>query len=104
LFVGRTEMENLMAKKMIALLFTVFFFVSCDNMQYTDEEAVRQYLPKLTTIVYDSCEYVVGCDAYHAVLAHKGNCKYCKQRREEEKHVDKFKQHVNNILRELNEN
>ncbi len=34
----------------------------------------------LETIVIDSCEYI---DAYNR-LAHKGNCRFCKERREKE--------------------
>ena len=32
------------------------------------------------TVVIDSCEYITG---YHKI-AHKGNCVYCKNRREKE--------------------
>lgn len=34
----------------------------------------------LETIVIDSCEYIAD---YHQ-LAHKGNCKFCKERRQKE--------------------
>ena len=32
-------------------------------------------------IVIDSCEYVIGGAGYKGYMAHKGNCKYCEQRR-----------------------
>lgn len=32
------------------------------------------------TILIDSCEYIRGCER----LAHKGNCKYCAERRKQE--------------------
>lgn len=32
-------------------------------------------------IEVDSCEYIIGCAGYHGYMAHKGNCKYCEQRR-----------------------
>lgn len=41
---------------------------------------------KIKTIVYQGCEYVV-MDSYcktRAVITHKGNCKYCKERRQKE--------------------
>ena len=35
----------------------------------------------------DSCEYIAGYNQ----LAHKGNCKYCKERRQLVKHINDFK-------------
>ena len=32
----------------------------------------------------DSCEYIIGCAGYKGYMAHKGNCKYCEQRRNHE--------------------
>ena len=32
-------------------------------------------------IVVDSCEYLIGDCGYSGYMAHKGNCKYCEQRR-----------------------
>lgn len=32
------------------------------------------------TVVYDSCEYVYQKSYYSEIFAHKGNCKFCKQR------------------------
>ena len=32
-------------------------------------------------IVIDSCEYVISDSGYKGYMAHKGNCKYCEQRR-----------------------
>lgn len=37
--------------------------------------------PNFSTIIIDSCEYVIG---YH-LLAHKGNCKFCAERRKKER-------------------
>lgn len=31
--------------------------------------------------VIDSCEYLIGNAGYNGYMAHKGNCKYCEQRR-----------------------
>lgn len=37
---------------------------------------------ELMTIEYDGCEYVTtGLISANAVLAHKGNCKYCARRK-----------------------
>lgn len=43
----------------------------------------------------------MGADSYRGVLAHKGNCKFCKERRDNEKRVEEFKGYVKNILLEL---
>lgn len=32
-------------------------------------------------IEVDSCEYIIGSAGYKGYMAHKGNCKYCEQRR-----------------------
>ena len=32
-------------------------------------------------IEVDSREYIIGCAGYKGYMAHKGNCKYCEQRR-----------------------
>ena len=32
-------------------------------------------------IEVDSCEYLIAYAGYKGFMAHKGNCKYCKQRR-----------------------
>ena len=34
-------------------------------------------------IEVDSCEYIIGWAGYKGYMAHKGNCKYCKQRMKE---------------------
>lgn len=34
-------------------------------------------------IEIDSCEYVIGSFGYKGYMAHKGNCKYCEQRKHE---------------------
>ena len=31
-------------------------------------------------IEVDSCEYIIGNAGYKGYMAHKGNCKYCKER------------------------
>ena len=93
-----------MSKKLILLVFMLLYFSACDKMSYTSEEVTISYMPKLVTITYDSCEYVMGADSYSGVLAHKGNCKFCKERRDNEKRVEEFKGYVKNILLELRNN
>ena len=58
-------------KKIILLVFTALMMVGCDNngkpLGYTYLEL-------------DSCEYIAGLNQ----LAHKGNCRFCKERRQKE--------------------
>ena len=58
-------------KKIILLALTALMMVGCDNngkpLGYT-------------YIELDSCEYITGINQ----LAHKGNCRFCKERRQKE--------------------
>jgi len=38
---------------------------------------------ELSIIEVDGCEYLYSSSPYRAVLAHKGNCKYCTSRAQE---------------------
>lgn len=75
--------------------------MSCDDGKELYNKDIYVPVPKLTTVVYDSCEYVVGVHSESGVMTHKGNCRFCKERKENEKRVDDFMQHVRNILSEL---
>ena len=35
--------------------------------------------------IIDSCEYLVRHEGYSGYMAHKGNCKFCEERRKKEK-------------------
>lgn len=37
--------------------------------------------PEFVVVTIDSCEYLIGKSWYRGYMAHKGNCKYCEQRR-----------------------
>ena len=58
-------------KKIILFALTVLMMIGCDNngkpLGYT-------------YIELDSCEYITGLNQ----LAHKGNCRFCKERRQKE--------------------
>ena len=58
-------------KKIILLALTALMMIGCDNngkpLGYTYLEL-------------DSCEYISGLNQ----LAHKGNCRFCKERRQKE--------------------
>lgn len=66
-------------KKIIILVLTALMMVGCD---YQNPDGSYDTSKSLTmeTVVIDSCEYI---KAYHR-LAHKGNCRFCKERRQKE--------------------
>jgi uncharacterized protein YcfL len=66
-------------KKIILLVFATLMMVGCDynsnsNIDTKTEGTIYG------TIIVDSCEYIRGIDK----LAHKGNCRFCKERRQKE--------------------
>lgn len=94
-------------KKIILLVFAALMMVGCDTR--TEEERYNDYLQKqnevkkqreiwerwkgYSVIVVDSCEYIVktidhdkGYDnaIQSGYLAHKGNCRFCAERRKQE--------------------
>lgn len=66
-------------KKTILLALTSLMMVGCD---YQNPDGSYDTSKSLTmrTIVIDSCEYIEG----DYELAHKGNCRFCKERRQKE--------------------
>lgn len=69
-------------KKLILLALTALIMVGCDEKlpdgTYRKPCAYRTYL-------IDSCEYVGWATGSHSdYLAHKGNCRFCKERRQKE--------------------
>ena len=66
-------------KKLIFLALTALMTAGCSynsnrNIDTKIEGAIYG------TIIIDSCEYIRGLDK----LAHKGNCRFCKERRQKE--------------------
>lgn len=60
-------------KKLLLLALTAMIMVGCDHNKLYE---LHDY--GIQTI--DSCEYVIG----YYKLSHKGNCKYCAERRKQE--------------------
>ena len=67
-------------KKILFLVCIAFLTASCEDQFLKDVKFTkgRPHLRGLAVFEYDSCEYVL---VYKSVT-HKGNCKYCKQRRD----------------------
>ena len=66
-------------KKIILLALTTSMMVGCDYKNPDGSYDTSRSI-EFETIVIDSCEYI---DGYYK-LAHKGNCRFCKERRQEE--------------------
>ena len=66
-------------KKLILLLVLAFVMYGCENMPASGIWYVKDY----TIAVIDSCEYI-RTTVNDVVYVHKGNCKYCAERRKKE--------------------
>ena len=66
-------------KKFILLTFTVLMIVGCVN------ESPIKNVDEANIVTIDSCEYISNY-TYHGnyVYSHKGNCHFCKERRQKE--------------------
>ena len=84
-------------KKIFILTAILFAMISCSSEQpytniYHEVERTNDVYSidgvYLRTVVIDSCEYLIGrkCRGYYGYgfLSHKGNCKYCAERRKRE--------------------
>lgn len=74
-------------KNIMLLILTALITVGCEyKSEAKIEEAER--LSGFNTVVIDSCEYLImSKSAYQAgygYFSHKGNCRFCKERRQKE--------------------
>jgi len=69
-------------KKIALLALTVLIMVGCEDQQRYAKALANN--DNFGVCVYDSCEYVVRSVGYKGFLAHKGNCKFCAERRKKE--------------------
>ena len=68
-------------KKIILLALTAMIMAGCGDQQkiangFTEDD--------FGVFVYDSCEYLIAIHGYKGFLSHKGNCRFCKERRQKE--------------------
>ena len=68
-------------KKTILLALVALMIVGCSN-QNDIAKLVEE--GDFFTIKHDSCEYLLRVSVYKGFLAHKGNCRFCKERRQKE--------------------
>ena len=66
-------------KKIILLALAALMVVGCDYQNPDGSYDTSRSLMFGTTVI-DSCEYISG----HYRLAHKGNCRFCAERRKKE--------------------
>ena len=66
-------------KKIILLALTPLMMMGCDHNSERNIDTKTESII-YGTIIIDSCEYIRGFDK----LAHKGNCRFCKERRQKE--------------------
>jgi len=64
-----------MNKKIIILALTALMMVGCEYY----ENPSRDYNSRFKTVYIDSCEWLMS--KYTSEIAHKGNCRFCKERR-----------------------
>ena len=64
-------------KKLILLALITLMVVGCN-----DEKVKYKVTEDYTIVVMDSCEYVRYTPSYG--FQHKGNCRFCKERRQKE--------------------
>ena len=66
-------------KKTILLALTALIMVGCG---FSVEEDTKRCTEHYHVIILDSCEYYSNDMSYD--LTHKGNCRFCKERRQKE--------------------
>lgn len=80
LIIKLIQVTSLVMKKIILLALTVLIMVGCDGKSTQPIE-----VHGANTYIIDSCEYVgryIGSRS--GILAHKGNCRFCAERRKQE--------------------
>ena len=74
-------------KKVILLALTALMMVGCKHRTDAEIEEAKR-LNGFNIVVIDSCEYlykrVAAGYAGYGFMAHKGNCHFCKERRQKE--------------------
>ena len=65
-------------KKFILFALTALMMAGCGDYEGKNQKSVA--LTGYSDIEIDSCQYIIG----YNVLAHKGNCRFCKERRQKE--------------------
>lgn len=71
-------------KKIILLAIAILMMVGCEYKTDAEIKEAKR-LNGFKIVVIDSCEYVgKSIGGYTGILAHKGNCRFCVERRKQE--------------------
>jgi hypothetical protein len=78
--------------KIKLLILTTLLLLSCSNSEeinnilYGNKKSfLTSFVKNIETIEYDSCEYLIeDLGTSHTVFTHKGNCKFCIERKIEQ--------------------
>lgn len=65
-------------KKIILLALIALMMAGCGDYEGKNQKSVA--LTGYSDVEIDSCQYIIG----YMVLAHKGNCRFCAERRKQE--------------------
>ena len=68
-------------KKLILLALAAVMMAGCADQK---DVAASFEDDDLGVFEFDICEYLIRTYGYHGFLAHKGNCRFCKERRQKE--------------------
>ena len=66
-------------KKIILLALTALMMVGCEDTTISHTTSDGH-----TVVIIDSCEYIKQHTYMHDIHTHKGNCRFCKERRQKE--------------------
>ena len=85
----KTRMKTMTKCTLLAAAAACTISTGCDSeeeMQRYRREEITRLCKDLKVIEYDGCEYVLYKPGhFESLLTHKGNCKYCEQRRNKTK-------------------
>lgn len=70
--------------KIIILAVATFLMMGCEYKTVSEIKEAKR-LDRFNIVVIDSCEYVSkSIGGYNGILAHKGNCRFCAERKKQE--------------------
>lgn len=79
-------------KKLITLALLAVIMAGCEETKKPSPTLYRNKKTGIITAIIDNCEYIVNKEKYafayteyeYITYTHKGNCRFCKERRQKE--------------------
>lgn len=85
----KMRMKTMTKCTLLAAAAACTMLTGCDSEEDIQEykrKEIKRLCEDLKVIKYDGCEYVLyKPDHFESLFTHKGNCKYCEQRRSKTK-------------------